>query len=206
MVLNKIHLKTEGDMNMKFFASEYIFYWGTTRFLKQLLAFWIEQGRREVTICHMLWFIALQLVSLGVCSYLFVQAMSMNESLPDNKVTPGIPGGKVFLISFAPFFICATLNFIEFAIRWFILFWFVFVILDDYTESVDKDRTSMLEAMMPGSKTHAFDAIMKERLTQWDRIKKFFYYQLKLQRGSNCDICMELFVAGEGTISLECND
>ena len=79
--------------------------------------------------------------------------MSMNEDLPADKLSKGTPGGKVFLISFAPFFIAATLNFFEFCIRWFILFWFVFVILEDYTESVDKDRTSMLEAMMPGSKT-----------------------------------------------------
>jgi len=80
------------------------------------------------------------------------------------------------MISYAPFFIASTVNFLEFAIRWFILFWFVFVILEDYTESVDKDRTSMIEAMMPGSKTLAFDVIMKERLTQWDRIKFFFFY------------------------------
>jgi len=34
LVLSKIHLRLEGDRNMKFFVAEYVFYWGTTRFLK----------------------------------------------------------------------------------------------------------------------------------------------------------------------------
>ena len=129
--------------------------------------------------------------------------MSMNEDLPVKDESA--PSGKIIVLAVASFYIIAVINFVEFLVRWFVLFWFVFVILEDYTESVEKDRTSILEMLMPGTKTKAFDQVMKERLSQWDRIKRLFYYQLKLQRGSNCDVCMELFVEGEGTVQMECN-
>lgn len=87
----------------------------------------------------------------------------MNEDLPiKDESTPSI---KSNLLAVAPFFITGVINFIEFLVRWFILFWFVFVILEDYTESVEKDRTSILEMLMPGTKTKAFDQVMKERLS-----------------------------------------
>jgi hypothetical protein len=191
-------------MNMKKFVTDYLIFWGVARCLRMMLAFAIEQKGREVTIFHTFLFMILQIINLAVISYFFIQSMSMNEDLPNKD--ENTPPAKVIVLAVAPFYIIAVSNFVEFLVRWFILFWFVFVILEDYTESVEKDRTSILEMLMPGTKTKAFDQVMKERLSQWDRIKRLFYYQLKLQRGSNCDVCMELFVEGEGTVQLECNN
>ena len=87
---------------------------------------------------------------------------------------------KAMVIAEAPFYFVAVANFIHFVIMWFILFWFIFVILNDYNESVHLDRISILEVLMPGNKSEGFDKVMKERLNQWDRIKRLFYYQLKL--------------------------
>lgn len=188
---------------MKDFVSKYFYYWGIRRFLRMMLAFAIEQGRREVTPVHTFMFAALQLFNLAVISYFFVIGASMNEDLPEKNVS--VANMKTTLLAVLPYYVTVLGNFIEFVIRWFVLFWFVFVILEDYTESIEKDRTSILEMLMPGNKTKAFDTVMKERLSQWDRIKRLFYYQLKIQRGSNCDICMELFVEGEGTVTLACN-
>ena len=102
----------------------------------------------------------------------------MNENLPEkNEASANM---KIVLLAVLPFYITCLGNFIEFVVRWFVLFWLVFVILEDYTESIEKDRTSILEMLMPGNKTKAFDKVMKERLSQWDRIKRLFYYQLKI--------------------------
>ena len=119
--------------------------------------------------------------------------MSMNEDLPIKKNDASF---KEIILAELPFYFLTVLNFVDFLCRWFILFWFLFVILEDYTESIEKDRTSLLELLMPGNKTQAFDQVMKERLTQYDRMKFLFFYQLKLQRGSNCDVCLDLFVDG----------
>jgi len=85
------------------------------------------------------------------------------------------------VLAVVPFYLMATINFMLFITRWFVLFWFVFVIMDDYTDSVEQDRMSILEMLMPGKmKTDAFHKTMKERLSQWERITRLFYYQLKL--------------------------
>jgi len=98
----------------------------------------------------------------------------MNEEFNDHHERE--PSLKARLIAEVPFYLVATINFLHFLTLWFVLFWFIFVILNDYTESVQKDRMSMLEMLMPGNKTQGFDKVMKERLSQWDRIKRLFYY------------------------------
>jgi len=161
-------------MNMKKFVSLYLYFWGFARFLRMILAFAIDQGSREVTPIHTFMFALLQLFNLAVISYFFIIAASMNEDLPEKN--ENATGMKSVLLAVLPFYVTSLANFGEFVIRWFVLFWFVFVILEDYTESVEKDRTSILEMLMPGNKTKAFDQVMKERLSQWDRIKRLFYY------------------------------
>jgi large-conductance mechanosensitive channel len=154
-VLHAIKLQKEQDMNMKSFVRDYLIFWGVARCLRMMLAFAIEQRGREVTIFHTFLFALLQFINLAVISYFFIEAMSMNENLPNKDEST--PSGKVIVLAVAPFYIIAVSNFVEFLVRWFILFWFVFVILEDYTESVEKDRTSILEMLMPGTKTKAFD-------------------------------------------------
>lgn len=163
LVLGAIKLQKQQDMNMKQFVRDYLVFWGLARFLRMMLAFTIEQRSREVTILHTLLFMILQLLNLAVISYFFIASMSMNEDLPTKDESA--PSGKIIVLAVAPFYIIAVINFVEFLVRWFVLFWFVFVILEDYTESVEKDRTSILEMLMPGTKTKAFDQVMKERLS-----------------------------------------
>ena len=103
----------------------------------------------------------------------------MNEDLKEDK-NDGMPGAKALVLAVVPFYVVGILNFFEFLARWFIFFWLLFVILEDYTDNIDKDRVSIVEMMLPGNKPRGFDVVMKERLTQWDRIKKVFYHQLKL--------------------------
>lgn len=98
----------------------------------------------------------------------------MNEDLKEKN--EAMPGAKVLVIAVVPFYFIALFNFFEFVCRWFVFFWLVFVILEDYTDSIDKDRISIVEMLLPGNKTRAFDQVMKERLSQWDRIKKVFYH------------------------------
>lgn len=102
----------------------------------------------------------------------------MNEEFDGKKTRE--PSMKAMVIAEVPFYFVAVANFIHFLIMWFILFWFIFVVLNDYNESVYLDRISILEVLMPGNKSEGFDKVMKERLNQWDRIKRLFYYQLKL--------------------------
>jgi hypothetical protein len=74
--------------------------------------------------------------------------MSMNEDLKDKN--ENVPGAKVLIIAVVPFYFIAVFNFVEFLCRWFVLFWLIFVILEDYTDSIEKDRASILEMLMPG--------------------------------------------------------
>ena len=131
-----------------------------------------------MTWVHTIFFVLIQLINLGMCSLFFINSMSMNEEFDDKKTRD--PSMKAMVIAEAPFYFVAVANFIHFVIMWFILFWFIFVILNDYNESVHLDRISILEVLMPGNKSEGFDKVMKERLNQWDRIKRLFYYQLKL--------------------------
>ena len=51
-VLGAITLSHQQDMNMKDYVSEYFYYWGLRRFLRMLLAFVLDQGKREVKPIH----------------------------------------------------------------------------------------------------------------------------------------------------------
>lgn len=93
-------------------------------------------------------FILLQICNTAMVSYFFIGSMSMNEELKDKN--ENVPGAKVLVIAVVPFYIIAVFNFVEFVCRWFVLFWLIFVILEDYTDSIEKDRASILEMLMPG--------------------------------------------------------
>jgi|LakMenE01Jun11ns_1017448.scaffolds.fasta_scaffold9720763_1 hypothetical protein len=135
-------------MNMKDFVCMYLTFWGLSRLLRMILAFTIEQRSREITWGHTFMFILLQIFNTAMVSYFFIGSMSMNEDLKDKN--ENVPGAKVLIIAVVPFYFIAVFNFVEFVCRWFVLFWLIFVILEDYTDSIEKDRASILEMLMPG--------------------------------------------------------
>lgn len=89
---------------------------------------------------------------------------------------------------------------------WGLFCFITYVVVADVIESYQLGRSSQIGALFRGEDLrHAHDDKTRERVSHLDKIKKAAFSQLKLQKGSDCCICMEPFAVGESTVALECH-